>query len=208
MAAQDLCTLADVKQALETTESSRDALINTLITQASDAIIDETSREFAPATASATRRFRVDTLNVSLEPYDLRTATTVTLHPESSSPQVLAAATDYQLLPIGALSGTFMSLELSAYLASLYSSETVSRFGYALLDIAGAWGFTAVPENVKRAAVLTVSSWLRRDVMSFALSADVEIGRSLAPSLPSGFAIPADALKLLEPFYRLSNWVS
>jgi len=208
MAAQDLCTLSDVRAALElpTADTSRDALISTLITQASEAIMNETSREFAPATGSATRRFRVDGYTLNLEPYDIRTAATVTLDPESSSPRVLAATTDYQLLPIGAPSGTFTSVEFSGFM--VFASSTVFAFGHALVDIAGAWGFAAVPENVKRAAVLTVSSWLRRDVMAFALSSEIELGRGLAPALPSGFAIPADARRLLGPFYRLRQWVA
>lgn len=206
----DLCALSDVRTALELpgTDTSRDPLISTLITQASKAIMNDTGREFAPATASATRRFRVDRFKVDLEPYDLRSATTVTLHPESSSPVVLSANTDYQLTPIGAPSGTYTSVKLSASLAAIGSSTTAFQFGYALLDIAGAWGFATVPVDVQRAAILTVSSWLRRDVMSFALSSDIELGRGLAPALPSGFAIPADARRLLQPFQRLRQWVS
>lgn len=209
MAAQDLCTLADVRAALElpTADTSRDSLISTLITQASEAIMADVGREFAPATGSATRRFRVDGFKVDLEPYDLRTASTVTLHPESTSPITLTANTDYQLTPIGAPSGTFTSVKLSATLVSVASSTTPFNFGYALLDISGAWGFASVPEDVKRAAVLTVSSWLRRDVMAFALTSEIELGRGLAPAVPAGFAIPSDARRLLEPYMRLRQFV-
>ncbi len=206
MAAQDLCTLADVRAALElpTADTSRDALISTLITQTSEAIMADTGREFAPATSSATRRFRVDRPKINLEPFDLRTVSTVTLHPEGTSPVTLTTS-DYQLTPVGAPSGTYTSVTLSV-LSSLYS-QTAFGFGYALIDISGAWGFAAVPEDVKRAAVLTVSSWLRRDVMSFALSSEIDLSRGLAPALPAGFAIPSDARRLLGPYYRLTNWV-
>src|SRR5262245_23155743 len=206
MAAQDLCTLSDVRQALElpSSDTSRDTLISSYITRASETIMNETDREFAPVTASATRRFRVDGCLLSLAPYDLRTVATFTLNPESTSPQVLVAGTDYELLPVGSPSGTFTSVRFSGLLTSLYASQTVFSMGHALCDISGAWGFAAVPEDIKQAAILTTSSWLRRDVTALALAADaVSEGRLLAPSIPSSFSIPRDAERLLDPFYRL-----
>src|SRR5262245_42547997 len=156
MAAQDLCTLNDVRQSLElpASDTSRDALISTLITQASDMVMNEYDREFAPATASATRRFRVDGFLLNLAPYDLRTVSTFTLNPEAS-PQTLVAGTDYELLPVGSPSGTFTSVRFSGLLTSLFASQTVFSMGHALCDITGAWGFATVPEGVKRAAALT-----------------------------------------------------
>src|SRR5262245_19922592 len=142
MAAQDLCTLADVRSSLElpSADTSRDTLISTLITQASEMVMNEYDREFAPATASATRRFRVDSYLLNLAPYDLRTVTTFTLNPESTSPQVLVTGTDYELLPVGAPSGTYTSVRFSALLTGLYASQTVFSMGHALCDISGAWG--------------------------------------------------------------------
>lgn len=205
MAAQDLCTLADVKTALEITDTSRDSLISALITQASDAILSDTDREFAPVTASATRRFRIDSFTVNLSPYDLRTAATVTLHPESTAPQTLTAASDYQLLPIGSPSGTFTSLVLANTLAQIGSSDTAFKYGYALLDVNGAWGFSAVPTDVIRAAVITVGAWMRKDVTS--ILAEVDLAEGLAPAFPSTLEIPRNAKALLGPFYRLPQWV-
>lgn len=208
MAAQDLCTLSDVRAALEipASDTSRDTLISTLISQASDAIIDDASREFAPATATATRRFRVDGFNLNLEPYDLRTATTVVLHPEGTSPQTLTAGTDYQLLPIGAPSGTYTSLELSAVLAAIASSTTAFNFGYALLDITGAWGFAAVPPAVSRACIVTVASWLRKDVTAL-LDAAEFTDQGLSPTFPTTLEIPRNAKALYDPYLRLRQFI-
>src|SRR5262245_10114072 len=206
MAAQDLCTLADVRAALElpSADTSRDTLISTYITRASEVIMNEVDREFAPATASATRRLRVDGLLLNLAPYDLRTVATFTLNPETTSPQVLVAGTDYELLPVGSPSGTFTSVRFSGLLSSLYASPTVFSMGHALCDISGAWGFASVPEDVKQAAILTVSTWLRRDVTALALASESFIdSRGLSPALPSSFALPRDAEVLLGPFYRL-----
>jgi hypothetical protein len=209
MAAQDLCTLADVRASLEipVADTSRDALIATLITAASDAIMNETDREFAPVTASATRRIKVDGLTFDLAPYDLRTVTTMTLNPEGASPTVLAAATDYQLQPIGAPSGTYTSVKLSGFLASLYAGPSLYTFGYALIDIAGAWGFASVPTDVNRACVVTVGSWLRKDVSSLLAGSEFDVGGGIAPAFPTTMEIPNAAKRLLGSFYRLGSMV-
>lgn len=202
MAAQDLCSLADVRAAEEapSPDTTRDALIQTLITAASDAIMDEVDREFAPATTAATRRFRVDSNAVSLAPYDLRTVTTLTLNPESSTPTVLAAGTDYELLPVGSPSGTYTSLRLSEY--TVLTTETAFRMGHALIDIAGAWGFSSVPNVVNRACVLTVLSWIRRDISALGLSNEFEQG----VAQPAAFGIPYEARRLLAPYRPLKQY--
>jgi hypothetical protein len=202
LAAQDLCSLADVRAAEEapSADTARDPLVGTLITAASDAIMDEFDREFAPATASATRRVRIDSYSLSLAPWDLRTVASFSLHPESSSPVTLAAGTDYELLPVGAPSGTYTSIRFSGYLGNLLTSETAFRMGHALADISGAWGFATVPPVVNRACVLTVLAWIRRDVSALGLSNEFE-GNPVAS--PSAFGIPYEARRLLMPFSRL-----
>jgi hypothetical protein len=199
---RDLCTLANVREALEvpTADTSRDALVGTLITAASVAIMQDTGREFAPSTSSATRRIQVDGYMVSLEPYDLRTVSTMTLHPESSSPITLGTA-DYQLVPAVSADGVYQAVAISRYQVLL--SDTAFKFGYALLDIAGAWGFTSVPLDVTRACVETVKTWLRADVGEFGLADMVEAGPTLNPR--SAFPIPFKAWAFLAPYRRLSS---
>lgn len=208
--AANLCTVSNVRDMLEVTaDTSRDALIASLIPAASAAIMNEVDREFAPATTSATRRFRVDGRVVNLAPFDLRTVTTAVINPETSSPTTLAVTADYQLEPVGAPSGTYTSLALSAWLASLYASNTLYAFGYALLDITGAWGFAAVPADVNRACVLTVGSWMRRDVASMFAAGELDIGGGgVAVGMPGSLRIPDAALKLLAPWYRLRQFIS
>lgn len=198
---RDLTSLATVKEALESTDSSRDALIGTCITAASVAIMQDTGREFAPATSSATRRIKVDGYFVSLEPYDLRTVTTATLHPESSSPIVLAATSDYQLQPPVAPDGVYQAIQISGFQVLL--SDTAIRFGYALLDIAGAWGFATVPPDVAKACVETVRAWLRADVSEFALEDMIGAGPQIGPR--ASFPIPFKAWQLLAGYRRLSS---
>lgn len=210
MAAQDLCSLSDVRAALEIpgTDTSRDSLISTLITAASDAIMAETEREFAPATSSATRRFKIDTWAMSLAPYDLRTVSSFVLHPESSSPLTLTATTDYQLEPVTTDTGTYTSVQFSAYLAALPSSQTAFAFGYALCDITGAWGCATVPTDVNRACVVTVASWMRRDVSALIAASELDIGGGIAPAFPTTMEIPNAAKRLLFPYFRLGKFVA
>src|SRR5262245_47483090 len=210
MAAQDLCTLPDVRAALEvpTADTKRDTLISSYITRASDALMNEVDREFAPATGSATRRFEITGFYLSLSPYDLRTVSSFVLNPEGTSPQTLVAGTDYELRPIGSPSGTFGSVRFSNLLTSL-ASQTAFSFGHALCDINGAWGFSAVPEDVKQAALLTVAAWLRADRAALEQAAEVTgEGQILAPSFAASYSIPGDAKSLLEPWYRLRAQVA
>src|SRR5262245_18909901 len=209
MAAQDLCTLPDVRAALEvpTADTKRDTLISSYITRASDALMNEVDREFAPATGSATRRFEITGFYLSLSPYDLRTVSSFVLNPEGTSPQTLVAGTDYELRPIGSPSGTFGSDRFSGLL--ILASQTVFTFDHALCDITGAWGFASVPEDVKQAAILTVAAWLRADKAALEQAAEVTgEGQILAPSFAASYSISGDAKSLLEPWYRLRAQVA
>lgn len=207
MAAEDLCTLADVRLALEldAADTSRDTLIQGLITDASLEIMAEVNREIAPKTV-ATRRFRVDlkrqlqggAVLVSLSPYDLAAATSVTLNPETATPNVLAALTDYVLDPEPAKFGVYTALRLQK--ATVFSSPTVSTFGFAYLDVAGSWGFPAVPAAAKRACVLTVMSWLRRDISAFAFAPKDD--GELKPAVDPSYSLPPAARRKLWPLYR------
>jgi hypothetical protein len=193
VAAQDLTTLAKARAYLqkETGDTGQDVVLGDEITRASDEIMDFCKREFAPATASATRRFRVyphrkldGHFYVDLDPYDLRSVTSVTLHPESASPVTLIATDEYILDPEGKPEGTYTAIRLSPVLS--LSSEVQSRFGFAYLDIAGAWGFSAVPSNVEKWALVTIWTWMRGDVQSYSTTFSVSEDRIERPeSLPS-----------------------
>src|SRR6266404_4414740 len=176
MAAIDLCALADVKNSMEPaiTTNARDTIIQTAITAASRRIMSWCDREFAPATGAATRRFPVDVTQnpnggfvADLAPYDLRSVSAVSLHPESTAPIALSAGNgDYALEPVPNPDGTFYRFRVSPYFSMI--SSFADKFNYALLDITGAWGFTSVPEDVNRACVLTVRSWIRQNPGAYA----------------------------------------
>jgi hypothetical protein len=207
VAAGDLTTRAAVQTFLESTDSSRNAAIDAAITNASDAIARYTAREFT-ATASATRTFAVDpeqtrgplgAYRVDLAPYDLRTVTTAHLH-YGTSDEITLTSADYLLAPQNGAGGTFTDF-LIRKAVSVQSGDRFGSFGTAELRIAGAWGFASVPTDVAYACILTVASWLRRDVP--ALEAGLDDPRMMLPDQPMGRRIPGAALALLNPYRRI-----
>ena len=200
--ATNLCSLADVREGLQltATDRGRDALIQTLIPAASRALMIEAGREFAPASnAGVERRVRADRRLVDLSPWDLRSATEVVLHPESGSPETLAA-TEYQLLPVHSPWGVYTSLLLSRRVDPC-SGSTYTDFGFSLLDITGSWGWASIPADVRQACVVTVASWLRRDVASFAFS-NLDEATAQSAEIFASYGVPPPARRLLAPYKR------
>lgn len=208
MAAGDLCTLSDVRLALEmpASDTSRDTYISALITIYSQAICNEVNREFAPVTGSVgtptTRRFKVELgqFRVDLDPYDLQTLSSVTLHPEATSPITLTVTDQYQLQPVTKPDGVWTSLEFSHLLTGIFTSQTAVRYGYALVDVSGVWGFPSVPVSVKQACVLAVTSAMRRDINAFGMDMDEAV--QLATERSSNYGIPPAARRLLNSYRR------
>lgn len=204
----NLCSLADVRQSLEmpSNETTRDQLILSLIPVASKMIMAQLEREFAPVTVGATRRVKVDGRSiragvVDFAPYDLQSATLVSLHPETSTPITLVAYTDYTLHPAQTDEGVYTSLRLSSFLNVV--SNTVVRFGYALIDITGTWGFPTVPTQVAEACSDAVSAWLRRDVSTLGLT--LRDGTDLSPDFTASFDLPISTIRKTNPFRRFSG---
>ena len=206
MAAQDLCSLAEVRAYLElpAADTGRDTLITNSITPVSDAIMRFTQREFAPATASATRTFRLDVGNLKLDlaPYDLRSAAAVTLHPESTAPITMTAASEYQLHPITSTSSVYTSIRFASNIANIFQSDSGRFFGYVQVSVAGAWGFATVPSDVKQAAIIAVASQVRRDIVALDMGDVLSDPRELGPERPTNYALPAASIRLLSTYKR------
>ncbi len=176
-------------------------------------------REFVPWTV-ATRTFAVRSRLIEIAPHELRSATSVVLSPGTPDAQTLVENTDYALLPVGGAerTGTFLQLRLSA--GFTVRSDLLGRFGFAQLQITGAWGAwadaTTVAEDIRRAAIETVLSWLDRPSASVAgLQELIDPHRALAPTA-QGWDIPLSAHRKLSAYNtpvrrRLSqgckNWV-
>jgi hypothetical protein len=187
------------------TDTSLDDVILAYIDEASSLIIKEYRREFAPASTAVTRRFRLyesgQGRRANLTPYDLRNPTSVVLHPETSNPLTLSSS-DYELEPFVNSEGVYTSLRISPWIAIV--SLKYLKFGAAYIDITGDWGFATVPSQVKRAAVITVRTWVRKDARAMAgsLGGNYYSGQELTPDMPSTYALPAAARKLLYSYKR------
>jgi hypothetical protein len=207
----DLCTVADVKQAMEPTltTSARDGQIQTAITAASAEIPGWCEREFMPQSSGLTRTVPIGLAAgehsgtiVDLTPYDLRAATALVLHPESGAPVTLTSS-DYVLEPLGKPRGSYDQVRLSNYL--YIQSDFSLRFGYAQLDVTGNWGIfdtASVSEDLRNACITTVRSWLRQNPAGYAFGGDVATEPGVQPDLPQTFSLPGGVLREISSWQR------
>jgi hypothetical protein len=201
----DLCSVADVREQLELSDSERDRdpLIATYIQGASAQIIREYEREFAPATVSLTARnfpWNPASRTLDLCPFDLRSVSLLRLSPEEAGPSTLVEGSDFILSPVNDPDGVYTSLRFSGWLVTF--SQRYFRFGFINVEITGAWGFPTVPIPVRDACVLTVGASLRRDVAALAMAAVGGDLTDIQPDMPANFAIPPAARRKLAPFRR------
>jgi hypothetical protein len=207
----DLVTLADVRRELEmpVSDTTRDDLTQTVITQVSRAIATYCQREFrTSASGSTTRRFRIPApaYFVDLNPYDLNSAAglTVVLNPDDSGGgTTLTANTDYRLNPLNP-DHTYTSLNISRDVSQIHTGQDARKYGYTIAAItSAAWGFASVPDDVKRAAIIAVAANIDRRLDAFGgvqdlVDSDVGIQPLRAPS----FALPTATMALVAPYRR------
>lgn len=209
MAAIDLCTTSDVKTELEIgSDTSRDTMIASVVTGVSRAIHSLCEREFrTESVGSTTRRFEVSDGNyfIDLAPFDLNASSglTVTIHPTGTS-YTLTANTEYLLEPANK-TWTYQGIRVSPWVAQMHVGETPRRFGITLVDVtSSSWGFASVPEDVKRAAIISVCANIDRRLDAYSLAANdlVDMDAGIRPARQPAFSIPMAALVLLNPYRR------
>lgn len=196
----DLCTLADVRSMLQKqgTEVDQDSLLQALIGRASRAIMRYCEREFAPQTSAATRIFEIDgdwgNAFLSLAPYDLRTVTSVKMDTDLGAGFTLTAA-EYRLFPRPAKDGVYYALRFRPM-----SFGTSARFGDVReVQITGDWGFPAVPDDIRHAAIVTVDDWFRRDVAAFSTTFNLNTDSLSVPQ-----ALPRGVVPILDTYRRMA----
>ena len=197
-----LCELADLRVALELEhgEDRRLSFASELIGPASAKIMSFCQREFAPLTSAEARTFVVRGAMVDLAPYDLRTATTVKLHPEDAGVVTLTANEDYWLGPVPSVDSTSQWLRL--WPGRSLNSTLYQRMGVAQLEITGDWGFATVPDLVTRACAITVASWMDKAVSEYGQFIDGDVD-TLQPGVTASLALPRDAKMLLSEYCRV-----
>lgn len=201
-----LCTREQVKDATGITGTDYDANVDELIAAATNAIMLKYGREFMPQSSALTRTFRARNRLIDLAPYDLRSVTSVILHPEDSAPETLVASTSYVLLPLDGdrMTSTYLQLRIADDIG--LDSDFVARFGFAQVQITGNWGVWAntkdVAADVNRAAVETVLSWLDRPTARIAGIEQLGEPREVVAPAMSTWAIPASANAKLRLYSR------
>lgn len=197
-----LCEPGEVAQAFGITQANKQPLLEAVCSSVGGAIQQRYRREFVPTTAQ-TRLFVVGADGLAdLDPYDLRVATTVTLDPAGSA--TVLAATQYRLEPRTSRTGTYTRMRLGSSV-SLGLSTTSGEFGYDEIQILGDWGFASIPDDVRRAAIITAGSWMDRAVSSFGIP-DLDGGQlvgALSSDEPASWSFPTAAHRLLEPYRRM-----
>jgi hypothetical protein len=207
----DLVALADVRGELEMPvgDTSRDALAQVVITQISRAITTYCQREFRTTTTGTTaRRFRVPTAThlVDLNPYDIHDAggITLTINPDDDSGgTTLTVNRDYRLNPTNP-TDTFTSISISRDVAQLHTGQDARRFGYTIAVVESpSWGFAAVPDDVRRAAIIAVAANMDRRLDGFGGVQDlVDTDMGLQPLRAPSFALPTASIAMLAPYRR------
>ena len=191
----DYATLANVKAMLGDLDSSHDAELTALITRAS-AVVDLLSgRRFD--SYAATKYFDGNRDRILPVP-DLVSVTTVRLRDTSldTSTWRTVPAGDVLLGPTTRDTATTPArwLRLSR---NITGADYRWPFGEKVIEIAGTWGWPAVPADVVQATIdLTLHLWRRRG------SGDADIG---IPDLSQPVftrALPALAYRILERYSR------
>ena len=206
---EQLCTLEDMYTVMRITTNSdaRDEMMEKFILQATGQIQNYCNRKFTPLEVGATKRFLVNVtgkrIRVDLTPYDLQPSPepTLVLHPEQQA--ITLDPTNYEFRPFVTDDQTHTSVLLSPWQTMISTHQM--KFGRPFIDITGTWGWTVVPEEVKRACEITVMSWMRRDVSALGGAAGQALGQSTgegAPNAQATFYLPYAAQKLLDPFQR------
>lgn len=193
----DLCTTAEVRAFLQkpAADTAQDAIIAALITRASGTIHDFCQREFASDVSGSTARtfeYRGGGF-LDLAPYDARTVSQVKVDTDETSPTTLQT-TDWRLFPYPAADGVYTALRLAPSLA-----HSRARWQQRLVEVTGTWGFSAVPDEVKHHAIVTVAVWLRRDVAAFSTTFNVDEDRVERPE-----ALPSSVRQGLNRWRRLT----
>jgi len=155
--ANALTTLGETREYVlrDATDDSQDRKLITLINAYSRAVEKYTRREWLPITLAATRSFHYDGAGfMSMEPYDLRSATEVVANTQypAGYQEILIAGTptvvgNYWPKPAGATAeGTYWWLELPTY----------RQTGSYEVSVTGDWGIGTVPSDVELALWIAI----------------------------------------------------
>ena len=192
MAYPDLTTRKAVRAFLQkpSGDTAQDAMIDSLISRASTAIMRYTDREFVsnnPGSSGSpvARDFELESQRdgwLDLAPYDAvaGSITQVQIDTDLTTPHTLSSQ-EWRAWPIPARDGVVTSLRvIPLYYGGFH------RFKHRRVTVTAQWGWPTIPADVEHAAIVTTSLWLRREVAAFSTTYVLDEDRVERPeSLPS-----------------------
>ncbi len=191
MAAGDLITLAELKARLETTEDEADAVLNAVITGASAAIAQHTSRLYVPEAGATKVRAASAWPSGGLWIGDIRTVTSVAVQDADGVTTATLTGSDFVLEPRSRVTGPAYAIRPKSTVSAALGTD------YAL-SITGDWGWAAVPAHVVEACVTTCRAWLRQDGARWAGIPDPGGDYMVAPTPAPTWMLPMAAKQLLQ----------
>lgn len=215
-----LVQLAEVKTALDIdpTDNRRDELLTAAITDASQAIINYTDRDFGSGNVTEERSFAYDGSGyldiddasaLTAVKFAVPNATDITLTPDEWTPQPQRSSRlpvyYYLILPLSY--PNLPSAELGfTYNYDRYVLEHGRPIMPQIVKVTGTWGWPNVPDDVKRATIWTISAWTENPGGSDNLQSESIEGfsRSWANALQAmgALAIPNRARDILSAYQR------
>jgi hypothetical protein len=178
---------ANVKQYLDITGTSDDALGAALVARAQAGIEQHCKRRFEAVTA--TRYFDVPEDDTLWLDEDLLSITTLT-----NGDSIVIAAASYVLLPKNILPK--YAIKLKENTSTVWEGSTTTD--YQVISVAGTWGYSTTPPADIVMAAVRWAAWLyRQRDGAFGQTARPEIGLIETP-----LALPVDVERLLRPYKR------
>ncbi len=190
MSVVELTTLADVREFLQKqgTDTTQDGVIQHLITRASETINRQVG-VFLPAETDVDKTFVWRGGPLALQPYFARDVTAVSLDSDRTSPLALEES-GWRLRPKPPRDGVYRWLTFPSYAAPFDGEREVT--------VTGDWGFETVPWDVAHWTIVTVATWLRRDVSAFSTTLRLDEDRLERPdALPS--AVMRGLARYMQP---------
>lgn len=215
----DLISLADLKTALniDSSDTRKDAMYNSVIPAVSSMIRTYTGRDFGAAAVTEARNFEYDGSGF-LDIDDATTITQVEFVVPNAANIVLTADQWYAAPPRRDDSPVFYYIVLTSLAGSnpymgfernmdvMYEEGRLPRVTRTAV-VTGTWGWATVPQDVKWAAVWTIQEWTSKPSGGEGLTSEAIEGYSRSwgrnGSAMATPAIPGRALDVLAAYMKV-----
>lgn len=191
------CTLAQLKNWMNITDTVDDPILETAIEAASRAIDKHTHRRFYLDSSATARTYRAENYYV-LRVHDIGSTSGLIVKTDSAGDGTFSttiASTDYQVEPGQLSEKPYTTIRLFSGLFPIY---VTGRYG---VQITAKWGWPSVPTDIVQATVILASRFVKRKDSPEGVLGFGELGAvRIAPT-------DRDVKLLCDPFRRLDGLV-